>query len=44
LNLACHALVSALAAFGELIGGSEDDQVLFNLNERFKALAGISGK
>ena len=41
LNLACHALISGLAGFGHLIGRSEDDQRLFDLNERYKSLAGI---
>jgi hypothetical protein len=41
LILACHALISALAAFGQLIGPSENDQALFDLNERHKLLAGI---
>ena len=41
LNLACHALISGLAGFGQLIGRSEDDQRLFDLNEQYKLLAGI---
>lgn len=41
LNLTCHALISCLAAFGQLIGNSEDDQKLFDLNKEYKALAGI---
>jgi len=41
LNLACHALISSLAAFGQLVGRSEDDQNLFDLNEQYMSLAGI---
>jgi Family of unknown function (DUF5677) len=41
LNLACHALISALAAFGQVIGASEDDPKLFDLNEQYKTLAGV---
>ena len=41
LNLACHALISSLAAFGQLMGESEDDQRLFILNEKYISLAGI---
>jgi len=42
LSLACHALLSTLAAFAELISApNEDDQNLFNLYQRYKVLAGI---
>jgi hypothetical protein len=41
LNLSCQALISCLAAFGQLIGTSDDDQKLFELNEQYKSLAGI---
>lgn len=41
LNLACHSLVSCLAVYGQLMGNSEDDKVLFDLNKEFKSLAGI---
>lgn len=41
LNRACHALISCLAGFGQLIGNSEDDKRLFDLNEEYKVLAGI---
>ena len=41
LNLACHALICALVPFGQLIGQTEDDQNLFDLNQSYKALAGM---
>jgi len=44
LNLGSFALISALAAFGQLMGPSDDDQVLFDLNERYATLAGIGGR
>ncbi len=44
LNLACHALISTLAAFGQLIGNSEDDQKLFDLNKQYMSLAGIEAE
>jgi len=41
LNLACHAVICALAAFGQHIGPSEDDQKLFDLDKNYKVLAGV---
>jgi len=42
LNLSCHALICALTAFGQLVGPSEDDQKLFDLNKNYKVLAGVA--
>ena len=43
LSLACQATLSALASYGELIAvRSDDDQNLFDLYQRYKALAGIA--
>ncbi|MFZ1963588.1 MAG: DUF5677 domain-containing protein [Roseiarcus sp.] len=42
LSLTCHALIGALAAFGQLIGQSDDDQKLFDLNTNYKVLAGVA--
>ena len=42
LNRTCHALICALAAFGQLIGQSDDDQKLFDLNRNYKVLAGVA--
>ena len=41
LSLACHALICALAIFGQLIGSSEDDQTLSDLHKNYKTLAGV---
>jgi len=42
LSLACHALVTALAAFGQFIGETEDDAPLSQVYQRYRTAAGIS--
>ena len=42
LSLACHSLFTALAAFGQLVGRTEDDEPLAQVYQRYRQVAGIS--
>jgi hypothetical protein len=42
IDLACQALFSALTVVGHFLGPSEEDQPLYDLYERYLALAGVS--